>query len=274
MKSTLFLLAVSATVHTDSLPRDQDLQSQIVTVEPRSVVQVDISSKVTHQLRAPVIPGFIPTFFDDFSGLPGSLPSRENWIINIGTQYPGGSERWGNIENQYYTDSTDNLRITSDGTLEFVPLLDVPGTGETGNWTSGRIETNRTDFAAVAGGQLYVETRVKVGAGIPSQQAGMWCAFWALGAIFRGHHSNWPEASEWDILEVLGGNDMLYSTLHCDVVPVGACNEYEGLRNEGVPYSKHDWHRLGFLVDRSMTGEGGLGTWEDVSTRVSFVNSL
>jgi hypothetical protein len=41
-------------------------------------------------------PGFTTTFFDAFIGIPGTLPSFENWIFDIGTSYPGGPERWGN----------------------------------------------------------------------------------------------------------------------------------------------------------------------------------
>jgi hypothetical protein len=70
-----------------------------------------------------------------------------------------------------------------------------------GVWTSSRIETQQSDFAASAGGQLYIESRIKLGDAPTKSQQGIWPAFWALASNFKPSHTNWPAVSEWDILE-------------------------------------------------------------------------
>lgn len=202
--------------------------------------------------------GYTTTFFDDFTGSPGSLPSSSNWIIDLGTSYPGGAPKWGNNELETYTNKYGNLHITHQQTLAITPQID-----KTGAWTSSRIETARSDFAAAAGGKLYVEGRIKLGSASASQQQGIWPAFWALGAEFRGVYTNWPDASEWDFMENINGQSTVFATLHCGTAPGGPCNEYNGIGNGGVTISRSGFHVYGFLVDRSMVGTGMTGTWKD-----------
>ena len=202
-------------------------------------------------------PGFIPTFFDSFSGIPGSLPSSSNWIFDLGTQYVGGAPRFGNNEDETYTDSTSNIIITKNHTLTITPRIN------NGSWTSARIETQRTDFAAGPGGKLWIESRLKLGDAPASQQQGIWPAFWALGSKFRGNYTNWPAVSEWDFLETVNGGSLMYSTAHCGYAPGGPCNEYNGLGSGGVTFSRGVFHTVGFMVDRSMSGKGKNGTWLD-----------
>ena len=206
-------------------------------------------------------PGFYPTFFDSFTGYPGTLPSSSNWIIDLGTSYPGGAERWGNNEYETYTSDTSNLQVTSQSTLAITPRLTAAG------WTSARIETQRSDFMAKEGGKLFVEARIKLGGAPASQQQGIWPAFWALGSEFRGNYTNWPAATEWDFMEVVNGLPTIYSTIHCGYAPGGPCNEYNGLGDGGVPFAMGVWHTVGFEVDRSMCGETGNGTWKEESLK-------
>ncbi len=205
----------------------------------------------------PSKPGFTKTFLDTFSGEPKSLPSSSNWIFDIGTQYPGGSPNWGNNEWETYTDSTSNIHINTDNQLAIIPRLASDGT-----WTSARIETQRSDFQALEGGKLYIESRIKLGTAPKVKQQGIWPAFWALGSDFRGNYTNWPHASEWDFLEAVSGGDLMYSTVHCGYAPGGPCKEYDGLGNGGVSFSRGVWHTVGFMVDRSMTGDDKNETWE------------
>ena len=95
-------------------------------------------------------PGYSLTFLDTFTGSKFTLPSSENWIIDAGTQYPGGAPRWGNNEFEIYTNSTWNIHINADNQLAIIPRL-VDGV-----WTSGRIESQRSDFQAKEGGRLYI----------------------------------------------------------------------------------------------------------------------
>jgi len=201
--------------------------------------------------------GFALVFFDDFSGAPGSLPSSSNWLFALGTQYPSGAPNWGNNEDESYTKSHFNVHITRERHLAIIPHL------EGGNWTSARIETRDSSFAAALGGRLFVEARIKLGDAPAEQQQGIWPAFWALGSKFRGNYTNWPMATEWDFLEVVSGQSTMFSTAHCGYPPGGPCNEYNGLGNGGVPFSRGVFHTVGFMVDRSMCGRGRNFTWLD-----------
>lgn len=54
------------------------------------------------------------------------------------------------------TDSTTNVYHDGNGNLAIKPLRDSAG-----RWTSGRVETRRTDFAAPAGGRMRMEARIQ-----------------------------------------------------------------------------------------------------------------
>lgn len=70
-------------------------------------------------------------------------------------------------------------------------------------------------------------------------------------------------ATEWDFLESVNGASTMYSTVHCGTAPGGPCNEYNGVGDGGVGFSRGVWHTVGFQVDRSMVGSGKVGTWRD-----------
>lgn len=200
--------------------------------------------------------GYTTLFLETFPGGAGTLPSSTNWLFDLGTSYPGGPSQWGNNEHETYTNSPSNIHITDNNTLAINPRLNG------GIWTSARIETQRTDFVAVAGGKLYVEARIKLGGAPTAKQQGIWPAFWALGAGFRGNYSNWPEVSEWDILETVNGGGM-HSTLHCGTAPKGPCDEYNGIAALEQSFVRDMWHTVGLVIDRSMCQPGGNGTWLD-----------
>ncbi|KAH7067119.1 concanavalin A-like lectin/glucanase domain-containing protein [Paraphoma chrysanthemicola] len=208
-------------------------------------------------------PGYKLTWADEFWQRPGSQsPSSKNWIFDIGTSYPGGAPNWGNNEAQYYTDSPENVHITKRNTLAITPRKSKNGT-----WTSARIETQRKDFAAAPGGKLYIESRIKTGCAESKVSQGIWNAFWALGEDFRGNYTFWPMASEWDFLEVLNGLPTTYNTLHCGVAPGGPCEEFNGLGNGGIPWSKCEFHTVGFEVDRTSNATYQPADWRDEKLR-------
>ncbi|PMD62467.1 glycoside hydrolase family 16 protein [Hyaloscypha bicolor E] len=155
-----------------------------------------------------------------------TLQWRPNIFSTSGPRNTSGPAKWGNSEFETYTNSNTDIRITKDHTLTITPCL------SRGVWTSSRIETQQSDFAASADGQLYIESRIKL----------------ALGSNFKPSHTNWPAVSEWDILETVNNG-------------IGSCNETNGLGSGGVPFSRGVWHTVGFMVDRSMTGNRGNGTW-------------
>jgi len=77
---------------------------------------------------------------------------------------------------------------------------------------------------------------------------GIWPAFWSLGSAFRGNYTNWPMATEWDILESANGLPRLFNTIHCGYAPGGPCHEYNGLGNS-TGMSRGEWHVIGFEVN-------------------------
>ncbi len=186
-------------------------------------------------------------FLDDFSvQRPGALPSESKWTIDVGTSYPGGPSRWGTNEVQTYTSSSSNLAITPAGTLQITPL------SAGGRWTSARIETTADfDFACAAGGKLRMEASLRVGDAAAPAQAGIWPAFWALGAAYRGAYHNWPAVGEIDILESPNGAATVWQTLHCGTTASGGpCHETTGISST-APITRGDWHVVAVEIDRT-----------------------
>ncbi|MFK0119086.1 glycoside hydrolase family 16 protein [Streptomyces sp. NPDC090994] len=174
---------------------------------------------------APTPPsGWTQVFLDDFDGAAGSGVNTSNWQYATGTSYPGGAANWGTGEVETMTSSTNNVSLDGSGNLRITPLRDANG-----NWTSGRVETNRTDFQPPAGGKLSVESRIQMPNVTGAAAKGYWPAFWMLGAPFRGNYWNWPSVGELDIMENVQGLNTVWSTMHCGTNPGGPCNETTGI---------------------------------------------
>jgi len=158
---------------------------------------------------------------EDFTGAADAPPSASNWLLSTGTSYPGGAPQWGTGEVETYTADPANASLDGHGHLKITATRD-----DSGSWHSARLETNRTDFQADAGGKLRVEARIQV----PSGGAGYWPAFWMLGKDFRGIYTNWPGIGEIDVMEISGGAPaVVHGTLHCGVTPGGPCQENNGI---------------------------------------------
>ena len=139
----------------------------------------------------PVPEGYRLVWHDEFDG---SAIDRQNWNFNEG----GGG--WGNGEAQFYTARPENVRV-ENGTLIIEARQEK---FEGAYYTSARVKTQ--DLQEFQYGR--VEARVKVPAG-----AGLWPAFWMLGASFDG--SNWPDCGEIDIMEYVGREpDLVIGTAH------------------------------------------------------------
>jgi hypothetical protein len=164
-------------------------------------------------------------FSDDFTGASGTGLNRSNWLYATGTGYPGGAANWGTGEVETMTDSTANVYQDGAGNLVIKPLRDSAG-----RWTSGRVETQRTDFAAPVGGKVRIEARIQQPNVTGAAAAGYWPAFWALGDAARPvGATNWPGIGEWDIMENINGRPSVFAALHCGTNPGGPCNETTGL---------------------------------------------
>ncbi|WZH49532.1 family 16 glycosyl hydrolase [Fusarium acuminatum] len=217
----------------------------------------------------PQIPGFTLTWSDDFVGTANSLPNLANWIIDTGTSYPGGPAQWGTGEIQTYTSSTNNLKLNGNGALQITAIKNSAGA-----WTSARIETQRSNFMASAGGRMRIQASLNLPA-VGSNGIGYWPAFWTLGSAYRGNYQNWPSIGEFDIMENVNGINRVWGVMHCGVNPGGPCRETDGLvGSRECPNSpcQRNFHTYTLEVDRTQTLEAvrwfvdGILFWQIVST--------
>jgi hypothetical protein len=188
-----------------------------------AVPVIVISSPVAATVPAPPA-GFTTQWSDDFVGSANTAPSSANWLYDTGTCYPGcPAAQWGTGEVETMTTSTANVYLDGSGNLAIKPILSG------GSWTSGRIETQRTNFQPPAGGVMRVEARLQQPNVNTSNGLGYWPAFWMLGAPFRGVYTNWPSVGEIDVMEDINGRSTEFGTLHCGTAPGGPCNENTGI---------------------------------------------
>jgi hypothetical protein len=202
-------------------------------------------------VAAPAPPtGWTTVFSDDFNGASGTGLNRSDWLYDIGTgyNYPGAAWNWGTGEVETATDSTTNVYQDGAGHLVIKPVKDSAG-----RWTSGRIETQRTDFAAPAGGQLEISASLQQ----PNPQNGLgyWPAFWAMGAAARPvGATNWPSIGELDIMEDVNALSRHSTTFHCGVW-AGECHDPDGISSDlqACVGCQTGFHRYSVIVDRTNT---------------------
>ncbi len=139
----------------------------------------------------PAPPGMKLVWHDEFDG---KKVDKANWTYDLG----GGG--WGNGEAQFYTNRPENAR-TENGLL----IIEAKQEKYEGSYyTSARLKTQGLQKFQYG----RIEARIKVPAG-----AGLWPAFWMLGAGFDG--SNWPDCGEIDIMEYVGKEpDLVMGTAH------------------------------------------------------------
>ncbi|WP_326951032.1 glycoside hydrolase family 16 protein [Amycolatopsis sp. NBC_01307] len=184
-------------------------------------------------------------FQDDFDGAAGTGLNTQDWLYDRGTGYPGGAAAWGTGELETATDSTDNVYHDGAGHLAIKPLRDAAG-----NWTSGRIETQRTDFAAPAGGQMEINASLKQPS--PASGLGYWPAFWAMGGDARPvGATNWPSIGELDIMEDVNALSKHSTTFHCGQWQ-GECHDPDGITSDlqDCPGCQEGYHSYSVVVDR------------------------
>ena len=156
---------------------------------------------------------------DDFDGAANTGVDTGNWRYATGTGYPGGAPNWGTGEIETMTSSTNNVYRDGAGHLVIKPLRDGAG-----NWTSGRVETQRTDFAAPAGGKLRIEGSLQQPNVSGAAAAGYWPAFWTLGDAARpASATNWPSIGEIDLMEAINGRGTHFATRTAPRLTVPGC---------------------------------------------------
>ncbi|MFF0145828.1 glycosyl hydrolase family 16 [Amycolatopsis sulphurea] len=184
-------------------------------------------------------------FSDDFDGAAGTGLNPQNWLYDKGTGYPGGAANWGTGEVETSTDSTANVYHDGSGHLVIKPIRDAGGA-----WTSGRIESARTDFGAPAGGRMEMSATLQLPD--PERGLGYWPAFWAMGADARPvGATNWPSIGELDIMENVNALDKHSSTFHCGQWQ-GECHAPDGITSDlqDCAGCKTGYHTYSVVVDR------------------------
>lgn len=123
-------------------------------------------------------------------------PNSAIWTYDIGT----GNNGWGNNELEYYTDSSDNVKV-EDGMLQITAKKEAYMGSE---YTSARLLTKGL-FEQKYG---RFEARIKMPWG-----QGIWPAFWLLGA--DSDTVTWPLCGEIDIMEYKGQEPTVtHGTVH------------------------------------------------------------
>ncbi|MGM9469127.1 glycoside hydrolase family 16 protein [Streptomyces murinus] len=246
----------SGTPRPRSRPRSRSVRRALMAAVATFGLAAAVATAATGpaDASAPAPPsGWSQVFLDDFDGAAGSSVNTSNWQFDTGTSYPGGAGNWGTGEVESMTSSTSNVSLDGNGDLLITPRRDASG-----NWTSGRIETTRTDFQPPAGGKLRVEARLQMPNVTGDAAAGYWPAFWMLGAPFRGNYQNWPGVGELDIMENVQGLNKTWATMHCGTSPGGPCNETSGIGNStACPNTtcQSGFHTYTMEWDRSVSPE-------------------
>lgn len=142
--------------------------------------------------------GWALVWHDEFDG---DVIDPANWTFDL------GGWGWGNGEAQYYTARPENARV-ENGLLVIEARQEKY---ENSYYTSARLVTQGLQTFQYG----RIEARLKVPRG-----AGLWPAFWMLGADFQRDanqptQSNWPFVGEIDIMEHVGREpDLIFGTAH------------------------------------------------------------
>jgi beta-glucanase (GH16 family) len=214
-------------------------------------------TSVSGHARAPA--GWTAVFSDRFTGPAGSRVDPK-WVYDIGTHYNGAGcpASWGTGEVESATRSTANVSQDGHGHLLIRPVRSG------GRWTSGRIETAASTFAAPTGGQMEVIASIRQPR--PSSGLGYWPAFWMLGAGFRASGAGtsgtmtcpkWPSVGEIDVLEDANTLSQHSGTLHCGTYPGGPCQEPVGLTSglQPCPGCQAGYDTYAVIINRTRAGD-------------------
>ncbi|MDI5961613.1 family 16 glycosylhydrolase [Streptomyces sp. SL13] len=202
--------------------------------------------------------GWTTAFSDDFNGAANTGLNTSDWLYDTGTGYAGGAAAWGTGEVE--TDTTSTANVYQDGSGHLVIKAIRDGSG---NWTSGRVETQRTDFAAPAGGELEMSASIEQPN--PASGLGYWPAFWALGAAARPvAATNWPSIGEYDIMEDVNALSEHSTTFHCDVW-AGECNDPDGISSglQACSGCQTGYHTYSAIIDRTNASDEQLRFYLD-----------
>ena len=185
---------------TTTAPTTTSSTTTTTTTAPTTTTMTEPpATTVTAPDPAPIeeTEGWELVWHDEFDG---DTVDLTNWTYDI------GGWGWGNGEAQFYTSRPRNARVENG-------LLIIEAHQERfedSYYTSARLKTQGLREFKYG----RIEARLKVPAG-----AGLWPAFWMLGAHFDRHSTDeqnrWPFVGEIDIMEYIGREpDLILGTIH------------------------------------------------------------
>jgi len=129
---------------------------------------------------------------DEFDGQ--GAPKASHWY------YETGGNGWGNQEEQYYTDRTENARVENGNLIIEARKESYQGSA----YTSARLNSE----------QSWTYGRFEIKAKLPSGR-GTWPALWMLPDESTYGTQYWPDNGELDIMEHVGYDPgVIHGTIH------------------------------------------------------------
>ncbi len=158
--------------------------------------------------------GWVLRWADEFNATAGTPPNPNNWKYELGDGALNNNPGWGNSEFEYYSNDPANAATDGNGNLVISLKAVDPNTTDLVcyygpcRYTSARLLTQ--DRAHFQYGKI--EARMKLP---PSNESGLWPAFWALGTNINEPGVGWPQSGEIDIMEYVSRvADEIFGTLH------------------------------------------------------------
>lgn len=129
-----------------------------------------------------------------------TFESLDNWVLDVEPGMDSGNNEW-----EYYTDSSDNVFLSTDpvsgANMLVLQALAQEHLGY--NYTSGKVYTKE-----VLGPYGFYNVRAKVPHGL-----GLWPAIWML-PVTENHYGTWAACGEIDLMETVCYDPNAYATLH------------------------------------------------------------
>jgi beta-glucanase (GH16 family) len=189
---------------------------------------------------------WVSTWSDEFNNGNADLTG---WSYDLG----GGG--WGNNEKEVYTNSTQNVSVSTTAGVGALHIDAIAtGTGANQTYTSGRIKTQNL-FSQAYG---LFEFRAKLPSG-----TGLWPALWMMPK--DSAYGGWPTSGEIDVLESRGDMMGLVQGTHHSGTDPGHLNsqtrKFSDTGLEPPGFTTADWHTYDLAWIPGSTNKAGSLKW-------------